>query len=115
MWTLSQNCFFLYRQGVDEFFETQDLLFEVRDWDAIGKDTTLGTVTISKQDLMKGDGERMEYKLILNSEFTAENDEPVSLCIKDTATNFHPTISHSPMKPPDSSCNPISSGYTTRH
>lgn len=63
---------------MDEFFQTSDLVFEVRDWDAVGKDETLGTVVVDKQVLLKGNGDRKEYKIILNSEFTMANDDPVS-------------------------------------
>lgn len=78
VWTLSQGCFFLYRAGVEEYFETGDLVFEVRDWDAVGKDTTLGIVVVDKQSILKQKGARKEYKINLTSEFSAPNDEPVS-------------------------------------
>jgi len=82
VWTLSQGCFFLYRAGVEEYFETGDLVFEVRDWDAVGKDTTLGIVALDKQSIMKQKGARKEYEINLTSEFSAPNDEPVMLALR---------------------------------
>jgi hypothetical protein len=72
----------LFRQSVDAFFETNHLVFEIRDYDAIGGHGTLGTVNVSKHDILKGTGERMEYKISLEDGLTVSDSKPVSTAFK---------------------------------
>jgi hypothetical protein len=67
---------------VDDFFETNHLVFEIRDYDAIGGHDTLGTVNVNKQDILKGTGERVEYKISLEDGLTVSDSKPVSTAYK---------------------------------
>lgn len=78
VWTLSTGCFVLFRQSVDAFFETNHLVFEIRDHDTIGVHPTIGTVNVGKQGILSGTGERVEYKISLEGGFTDDRSNPVS-------------------------------------
>lgn len=111
VWTLSQNCFFLYRPAADVFFETQNLVFEIRDWDAIGKDSTLGIVSVNKQDIINGTGDRKEFNIVLNCDFTKPNDDPVSSHCSLLRLLFCDFCQLTLLQNVDSACPSIPPGY----
>lgn len=64
VWTLSTLSLFLIETTLAEFFEDSNFLeFIVKDYDSIGEDEILGSVMLSKSDLLKGNGSRHEYEL----------------------------------------------------
>jgi len=65
IWTLKTGSLFLLRSTVEEFFAaTSGLTFVIKDYDAVGKNEKLGEVNVSLDELLKGTGERVEYKIV---------------------------------------------------
>lgn len=62
VWTLSSGSLFLIQTSIDTFFNSR-LEFVVKDHDNIGAADVLGSVFVSKNDVIMGDGERVEYEL----------------------------------------------------
>ena len=66
VWTLSTGSFFLISEKLNNFFENAARLeFVVRDYDSVGENNLLGSCLIKKSDLLKANGERVEYPLTL--------------------------------------------------
>ena len=64
VWTLSTGSLFLIQTTLNDFFESANLLeFVVKDYDSVGENDILGSALIRKDDLLRGDGERVEYPL----------------------------------------------------
>jgi C2 domain len=64
VWTLSTLSLFLIETTLAEFFENANFLeFIVKDYDTVGEDEILGSVMISKTELLEGNGNRHEYEL----------------------------------------------------
>jgi hypothetical protein len=61
VWSLSTGSLFLLRQNAENFFETNYLDFEIRDYDPILADTALGRVSVGKHEMLNGKGKRVEY------------------------------------------------------
>lgn len=47
----------------DFFLEVNHIEFIVKDYDAVGDNDTLGSVLVNKDDLLAGEGERINYEL----------------------------------------------------
>eukprot|EP00934_Nitzschia_sp_Nitz4_P000987 Nitzschia sp. Nitz4//scaffold248_size28759//12858//16752//NITZ4_008109-RA/size28759-snap-gene-0.10-mRNA-1//-1//CDS//3329543992//987//frame0 len=64
VWTLSTGSLFLLDQSVDEFFASSNFVtFQIKDYDSFGKNEDIGSVEISKEKLVKGTGERLEFEI----------------------------------------------------
>jgi Ca2+-dependent lipid-binding protein len=64
VWTLSTGSLFLIQISLAEFFESSNYMeFIVKDYDSIGDHEVLGSVLVSKTDMLEGTGDRTEYKL----------------------------------------------------
>ncbi|KAG7350731.1 C2 domain containing protein [Nitzschia inconspicua] len=64
VWTLSTGSLFLIQVSLAEFFENSNYMeFIVKDYDSIGDHEILGSVLVSKTDMLNGTGDRVEYEL----------------------------------------------------
>lgn len=65
IWTLTSGSLFYLSVGVDEFFNSSSgMTFSVKDYDALGSNETLGHVTVSLDQLLKGEGQRQAFDVI---------------------------------------------------
>ena len=64
IWTLRKGALFIWKVNALELFQSEDgLLFEVKDYDAIGTNESLGAFNVNARTLYKWDGERREFAL----------------------------------------------------
>ena len=64
VWTLSTGSLFLIQTTLNEFFGSANRVeFIVKDYDSVGENDVLGSVLINKNDLLAGEGQRIEYPL----------------------------------------------------
>jgi hypothetical protein len=64
VWTLSTASLFLIQSTIAEFFESSNYMeFIVKDYDSMGDHDVLGSVLVSKNDMLRGTGVRTEYEL----------------------------------------------------
>ena len=64
VWTLSTGSLFLIQTTLNDFFESANRLeFVVKDYDSVGDNDVLGSALIRKDDLLRGEGERVEFPL----------------------------------------------------
>lgn len=65
VWTIATHSLFLIDMTVEQYFaDCNFITFQVKDYDAFGKNEMLGTVDVSKETLLRGTGERMVYNLV---------------------------------------------------
>lgn len=62
IWTVASGSFFLLNVSPEDFFGAQSLSFFVAD-DSISSNESLGKAFVTQEDLLKGDGARIEYDL----------------------------------------------------
>lgn len=75
VWTLTSGSLFLIQTNLTDFFaKANNIEFVVRDYDRIGDDDVLGTVLVSKKELINGDGERVDYELTTAKLTGTKND-----------------------------------------
>jgi hypothetical protein len=68
VWTLSTGSLFLIQTTLTSFFESANYMeFIVKDYDSLGDHEVLGTVMVSKKEMLNGTGDRNEYELSLHS------------------------------------------------
>jgi hypothetical protein len=66
IWTLDTGSLFLLQTTPEEFFAASSgMSFVLKDWDQIGSNETLGTVTVGLEELLEGTGERKGYEIVL--------------------------------------------------
>jgi hypothetical protein len=64
VWTLSTGSLFLIQATLNDFFETTSRIeFIVKDYDTVGGNDILGSVLVSKNELLAGEGERIDYEI----------------------------------------------------
>jgi hypothetical protein len=64
VWTLSTGSLFLIQTTLNDFFEvTNRIEFIIKDYDSVGENDILGTVQVNKNELLAGEGERIDYEL----------------------------------------------------
>lgn len=63
IWTLKTGSLFLLTVESKALFLTEGLTLIVKDWDLVGKNETLGVVSVPATKLYEAKGERMEFKL----------------------------------------------------
>jgi hypothetical protein len=64
VWTVRTKSLFLIDQTLGEYFSGSNFItFELKDYDAFKKNNTMGTVEVSKETLLKGTGERLEFDI----------------------------------------------------
>ena len=64
VWTLSTGSLFLIQTTLNDFFEgTNRIEFIVKDHDTVGENDILGSVLVNKNELLAGEGERIDYKI----------------------------------------------------
>ena len=62
IWTLKTGSLFLIQKTPEQFFScTSGCIFAIKDYDAVGSNEALGTVTVPLEDILDGKGERKEY------------------------------------------------------
>lgn len=65
IWTIDSGSLFLLDVTPEDFFgSSQGLSFIIRDFDTISSNDTLGKVFVEQDDLLNGDGERVEHDLV---------------------------------------------------
>lgn len=65
VWTVLTKSLFLINTTVENFFAGPNFItFKVKDYDAFKKNNTMGTVEISKDTLLKGTGERLDFDIL---------------------------------------------------
>lgn len=87
IWTIETASLFILDVTPEAFFgSAQGLVFIIRDYDTIGANDTLGKVDVAQEDLLNGDGERKEFKLLESS--SKNEKQPVSiLCVYRSEEN----------------------------
>jgi hypothetical protein len=64
VWTLSTGSLFLIQTTLNDFFEgTNRIEFIIKDHDTVGENDILGSVLVNKNELLAGEGERIDYKI----------------------------------------------------
>jgi hypothetical protein len=64
IWTLRKGSLFIWTVDAVELFSSEDgLIFEVKDYDAVGENESLGAFTVSPKTLYKWNGERRQFAL----------------------------------------------------
>jgi len=65
IWTIDSGSLFLLDVTPEEFFgSAEGLSFILRDYDKISSNDTLGKVFVSQENLLNGDGDRVEFDLV---------------------------------------------------
>ena len=66
VWTLSSGSLFVIQTNLKDFLsKAAHIEFVVKDHDRIGGNDMLASVLVSKKDLLKGNGNRVEYELTM--------------------------------------------------
>lgn len=64
IWTLRSKSLFIWKIDALELFQSEDgLIFEVKDYDAVGENESMGAFSVSPQTLYKWNGERRKFEL----------------------------------------------------
>jgi hypothetical protein len=64
IWTLRSKSLFIWKIDALELFQSEDgLIFEVKDYDAVGENESMGAFSVSPQTLYKWNGERKTFLL----------------------------------------------------
>lgn len=64
VWTLRSKSLFVWKVNALEFFQSEDgLIFEVKDYDAVGENESMGGFSVSPQALYRWNGERRTFTL----------------------------------------------------
>ncbi|KAL7547952.1 hypothetical protein ACHAWF_011221 [Thalassiosira exigua] len=64
IWTLRKGALFVWKVDALDLFQSEEgLVFEVKDYDAIGSDESLGAFGVTPRTLYRWDGERREFAL----------------------------------------------------
>ena len=64
IWTLQKGALFIWKVDALELFRSEDgLIFEVKDYDTIGTNESLGAFNVNAKTLYKWNGERREFAL----------------------------------------------------
>jgi len=64
IWTLRKGGLFIWKVNALDLFQSEDgLIFEVKDYDTIGKNESLGAFNVNARTLYKWNGERREFAL----------------------------------------------------
>jgi C2 domain len=65
IWSLETDSLFLLQMTPAEFFASSNgMSFIIKDYDSIGSNTVLGRVVVSHNELLEGNGERLEYEMV---------------------------------------------------
>ena len=66
VWTLRTGSFFLIQSSAEQFFETNFIKFHVQLNDRVGTKarTKFGVVNVSKDELLNGKGDRIQYEIM---------------------------------------------------
>jgi hypothetical protein len=65
VWTVGSKSLFLIHTTVENYFAGSNFItFDVKDYDAFKKNNSFGTVDISKETLLKGNGDRMIFDIL---------------------------------------------------
>ena len=91
IWTLATGSLFLLQMSPEQFFScTGGMSFIVMDFDSIGSNETLGTVSVSLEELLAGEGERTEYTLQMDPKMAKavkKKGEDTKLCLRFKAAS----------------------------
>ncbi len=64
IWTLQTGSLFLLVMTPEEYFASVGgMSFIIKDFDVVGSNKILGRVTVKLQELLNGNGERVEYDI----------------------------------------------------
>ena len=64
IWTLRSKSLFIWKVDAKELFQAEDgLIFEVKDYDAVGENESMGAFSVSPQTMYRWNGERMIFPL----------------------------------------------------
>ena len=65
IWTLETGSLFVLKTTPEEFFgSTSGMTFLLKDYDAVGQNDVLGSVTVPLNDLLEGKGDRIEFDIV---------------------------------------------------
>ena len=82
IWTVKTQSLFLLSTSSKDLFRCYDgILFEVKDYDAIGESETLGRVWVPPKVLYEGKGDRMEFPLQVPPALAAKQPKGKRVCL----------------------------------
>jgi C2 domain len=65
VWTVNTQSLFLIKTSIEDYFTGSNFIsFKIKDYDALGKSDTLGTVDVSKDALLQGTGKRQVFEIL---------------------------------------------------
>lgn len=110
IWTIGSGSLFILDVTPEVFFgSAQGLSFIIKDYDTMSKNDTLGKVFVTQEDLLNGDGERTEFKLI---ESASENPKQPVSGVQPCSCRWHLGNAHLLFTGTGKACLALSKGHT---
>lgn len=73
IWTLENGSLFILKTTPEEFFgSTSGMTFLLKDYDAVGQNDLIGSVIVPLNDLLEGNGDRIEFDIVPDKSMLAQ-------------------------------------------